>query len=261
MKWYPAVFGVWVWPLYYGRDIFPKEISWAWYPQRMGRVAWQSKEFSISWLGYMFFIFALCLFLGPCTFSAHPILSSLSWGSSQRLSFRCTLNPSSPPPGNADHYILLKWRLSSCLAHSEDSARADCFFFVVFFFFAILKAEQKQSRGVTAVCLAFYGYVSHSIPRDSASWSLLRSHMTGQETKGLPRVSCESSWSLGKNPHSKRGLLSEFQSWHVVLGVLTSESPAAQMCQFPVTARTDDHKSGCLQQEELILSQLWKPEV
>ena len=67
------------------------------------------------------------------------------------------------------------------------------FFLLFFFFFAILKAEQKQSRGVTAVCLAFYGYVSHSIPRDSASWSLLRSHMTGQETKGLPRVSCESS--------------------------------------------------------------------
>lgn len=61
-----------------------------------------------------------------------------------------------------------------------------------FFFFAILKAEQKQSRGVTAVCLALYS-VSHSIPRDSASWSLLRSHMTGRETKGLPRVSCESS--------------------------------------------------------------------
>lgn len=225
MKWYPAVFSVWVWPLYYGRDIFPKEISWAWYPQRMGRVAWQSEEFFISWLGYMFFyIFALCFFRRPWTFSANPILSSGSWGSSQCLSFRCTLNPSSPPPGNADQYILLKWRLSSCLAHSEHLASAD-----FFFFFSILKAEQKQSRGVTAVCLALYS-VSHSIPRDSASWSLLRSHMTGRETKGLPRVSCESSWSLGKNPHSKRDLLSEFQSWHDVPGVLTSESPTAQMC-------------------------------
>ena len=70
MKWYPAVFGVWVWPLYYGRDIFPKEVSWAWYPQRMGRVAWQSKEFSISWLGYMFFYF----FFLPCAYFWDPVL-------------------------------------------------------------------------------------------------------------------------------------------------------------------------------------------